>query len=87
MPAPKNNQNAAKPEAEKLSGEDSRHINIRVMRAEFGVWKWAWDALKKDQSDFVREAMREKVSKLASEQIKLGKNIPPFVANYLDRKL
>lgn len=86
MSAPKNNQNAAKPEAEKLSGDDSRNLNIRVMRSDFGVWKWAWDTDGKDQSSFVRGALREKVSKVASEQIQKGKTIPPFVVEFLARE-
>lgn len=86
MSAPQKNQNAAKPEEEKLSGEDSRHLNIRVLKSEFGAWKYAWDKLGKSQSDFVREALREKVSSFAKQRISEGKTIPLFIVDFLKEK-
>lgn len=88
MSAPQKNTNASKPEKEKLSGEDSRLLQARVLKNDFGVWKWAWENSepKSNQSDFTREAMRAATSKLAAEMIAKGKKVPQFVAEYLAKE-
>ncbi len=65
---------------------ETRLLKVEVPKEHFGVWKFVVDRTKSDMDNFVQEALKEKVSKWAVEQIAFGRNIPPFVARYLDRK-